>query len=73
MIFQTKEGQLEKAWQHLKLRKREVKIAEKEYKKLRAQAYFIDKPIISDDEWSLWMKWSKPGVIKSEATAPTKS
>ena len=46
----TKEGQLEKAWQLLKLRKREAKNAEKEYKRVRALSYFVDEPIISDDE-----------------------
>jgi len=32
------------------LRKREVKAAEKEYRRVRAQAFFINEPEISEDE-----------------------
>ena len=50
LIFTTREGNLEKAWQHLKLRKREMKVAEKEYKRIRALAFYIDEPVLTDDE-----------------------
>ena len=50
IIIQTKEGQLERAWQYFKLKKREAKYAEKEFKRIQEQSYFISEPILTDDE-----------------------